>query len=63
MSGRSGHYYDAIREALKEAGWELHRHNNGHDIYRRGDQSLAVPRKLDDIKKYREILRQGVTNG
>lgn len=52
-------FYRAITRLLKEAGCELVRKNNGHDIYRGlTGATVTVPRKLDDRDVVNEIKRR-----
>lgn len=52
-------FYKEILKVVKEAGYQLARPTNGHDIYKKpGCAQLVIPRKLDDPKIYHRILKQ-----
>lgn len=56
MSSR-GNFYDDLTKALRNCGWEIHRRNHGHDILKRGEQILTIPRKLDSVNLYKRLLK------
>lgn len=51
-------FYKQVIAAIEKAGCELARRNNSHDIYRSPSrQNIVVPRKLDDKRIARALLK------
>ena len=48
-----------IESCLRTLGWTLARHGQRHDVWRKGDREIAVPRH-NDINEYtaKAILRK-----
>lgn len=45
--------------SLTDSGFELYRHGSNHDIYRKGSQSIAVPRHKEiNEDTARDILKE-----
>lgn len=40
------------RQALKDAGWSLDRQKGSHETWARGDETLTLAAKGDDLKPY-----------
>jgi mRNA interferase HicA len=48
-----------LEQRLEQLGWRLSRHGGRHDVWRRGERELAVPRHRE-INEYtaRAILKE-----